>query len=174
MSTSGSMLHEYSIPTANAAPNSITLGPDGNLWFTESGSDDANVATITTTGKVTEYPRIPTTQILLESRRDRMAISGLCWETQTPARLIRSVPVRMTSPPTITQSRRATLTGSWLTAMGISGSLSYGDNQVGELNPTTGITTEFTSPTSDSGPAEIALGEMEISIIPSSETARQR
>jgi streptogramin lyase len=27
---------EYPVPTAAAEPHGITLGPDGNLWFTES------------------------------------------------------------------------------------------------------------------------------------------
>jgi virginiamycin B lyase len=26
---------EFAIPTANASPAEITVGPDGNLWFTE-------------------------------------------------------------------------------------------------------------------------------------------
>jgi streptogramin lyase len=28
---------EFSIPTTNNSPFSITLGPDGNVWFTEVG-----------------------------------------------------------------------------------------------------------------------------------------
>jgi len=27
---------EYTIPTTNATPVGITVGPDGNLWFTEA------------------------------------------------------------------------------------------------------------------------------------------
>jgi virginiamycin B lyase len=38
MSTSGTLLAEYPIPTANSNPYGITSGPDGNLWFVESGS----------------------------------------------------------------------------------------------------------------------------------------
>ncbi len=40
-------------PTPTAYPEGITAGPDGNLWFTESTT---NVAEITTRGVVTEYP----------------------------------------------------------------------------------------------------------------------
>src|SRR5215470_17410956 len=39
--------------TSGAAPNSITTGPDGNLWFTENGID--RIGKITTAGVVTEY-----------------------------------------------------------------------------------------------------------------------
>ena len=30
---------EFPIPTSKSAPAEITAGPDGNLWFTESGSN---------------------------------------------------------------------------------------------------------------------------------------
>jgi streptogramin lyase len=41
MSPSGTLLHEYSLPSASSNPNDIIIGPDGNLWFTEYG--DAKV-----------------------------------------------------------------------------------------------------------------------------------
>ena len=39
--------------TANSAPQSITAGPDGNLWFTESAAN--KIGRITPTGVVTEF-----------------------------------------------------------------------------------------------------------------------
>src|SRR5689334_8738672 len=30
---------EYTLPTPRAQPNSIVLGPDGKIWFTELGSN---------------------------------------------------------------------------------------------------------------------------------------
>jgi streptogramin lyase len=39
--------------TANAAPQSITAGPDGNLWFTESAAN--KIGRITPAGVVTEF-----------------------------------------------------------------------------------------------------------------------
>lgn len=39
--------------TANSAPQSITAGPDGNLWFTESASN--KIGRITPAGVVTEF-----------------------------------------------------------------------------------------------------------------------
>ena len=46
-------ISEFPIPTSNASPNGITLGPDGNLWFTENGG--YNVSRITPAGAVSEF-----------------------------------------------------------------------------------------------------------------------
>jgi virginiamycin B lyase len=53
----GRLITEYPIPTANAGPCCITLGRDGNLWFTEETSNQ--IGKITIIGVITEYP-IPT------------------------------------------------------------------------------------------------------------------
>jgi hypothetical protein len=45
---------EYPVGTANSQPQGITIGSDGNLWFTEAAAD--NVGKITPSGTVTEYP----------------------------------------------------------------------------------------------------------------------
>jgi virginiamycin B lyase len=57
---------EYPIPTPNSTPETIALGPDGAMWFIESGCSDFNcsinnakIARITTAGVITEFP--PTT-----------------------------------------------------------------------------------------------------------------
>ena len=44
-------LTEYSIPTADSEPGQITLGSDGNLWFTEG----SQIGRITPSGSITEY-----------------------------------------------------------------------------------------------------------------------
>ena len=44
----------YPTPTTNSQPEGIALGPDGNLWFTEANA--RNVAKITTSGSITEFP----------------------------------------------------------------------------------------------------------------------
>jgi streptogramin lyase len=48
---------EYAVPTANAGPQGIVAGPDGNLWFTEFNGN--KIGRITTEGVITEFP-IPT------------------------------------------------------------------------------------------------------------------
>jgi virginiamycin B lyase len=57
MSTSGTVLNEYTVPTSGSAPGTITTGPDGNLWFTEETGD--KIGMITPTGTITEYT-VPT------------------------------------------------------------------------------------------------------------------
>lgn len=64
---------EYPIPTTNSAPQAITLGPDGALWFIEEGcsqpiavcsTNTAKIARITTAGQVTEFPSSMTPDFL--------------------------------------------------------------------------------------------------------------
>src|SRR5438132_13086703 len=50
-------IREFAIPTAGSLPEGITAGPDGNLWFTETGGNKIGV--ITTSGVITEFA-IPT------------------------------------------------------------------------------------------------------------------
>ena len=45
--------HSFPIPTPGSEPISITLGPDGNFWFTEQ--DRSQVARITPQGVITEF-----------------------------------------------------------------------------------------------------------------------
>jgi virginiamycin B lyase len=58
MTTGGTILHQYTVPTGGSDPLSITQGPDGNLWFTELMGD--KIARITTDGSITEF-LVPTT-----------------------------------------------------------------------------------------------------------------
>jgi virginiamycin B lyase len=44
----------FPIPTSDSQPISITLGPDGNFWFTEQNR--SQVARITPDGVITEFP----------------------------------------------------------------------------------------------------------------------
>jgi streptogramin lyase len=45
--------NKYPTPTAQAGPSSLTLGPDGNLWFTESLAN--KIGRITPAGVITEF-----------------------------------------------------------------------------------------------------------------------
>ncbi len=59
-------LTEFALPTPsgfNSGAEDITVGPDGNLWFTwtewdsmETGPAAANIGRITTSGTITEFP----------------------------------------------------------------------------------------------------------------------
>ena len=55
--TCKSRITEFPIPTANSNPAEITLGPDGNLWFTEY--DGSKIGRVTPAGNITEFP-LPT------------------------------------------------------------------------------------------------------------------
>src|SRR6266571_2444008 len=45
--------NEYTVPTGASGPESITSGPDGNLWFTEAFAN--KIGKVTTSGSFTEY-----------------------------------------------------------------------------------------------------------------------
>lgn len=45
----------FPIPTANSQPRDITLGADGNMWFTESELDVSQIGRIDTQGIITEF-----------------------------------------------------------------------------------------------------------------------
>jgi virginiamycin B lyase len=54
--TTDGRVTEFATPTRDAGPGSITTGPDGNAWFTETAPDGAAaVARITPGGTVTEF-----------------------------------------------------------------------------------------------------------------------
>jgi streptogramin lyase len=63
------------VPTAGSSPTSITVGPDGALWFTEQTGN--KIGRITTAGVITEYP-IPTPLAALQrgSPQDPMGLFG--------------------------------------------------------------------------------------------------
>lgn len=53
-STAGTLVSTYTIPTPSSVPKGICLGPDGNIWFCESGVNKVGMLNITS-GTITEY-----------------------------------------------------------------------------------------------------------------------
>jgi virginiamycin B lyase len=52
------LLHDYAIPSAGPTSNyhlTLTLGPDGNIWYAEPYKNNAVVGKITLAGQITEY-----------------------------------------------------------------------------------------------------------------------
>jgi len=49
----GGALSEFAVPTANAGPDGIALGPDGNVWFSET--EAGQIGRITPAGQITEF-----------------------------------------------------------------------------------------------------------------------
>ena len=54
LSTSGQVTGSFPIPTANSAPQGITAGPDGNVWFTEFSTN--KIGRVTPNGVVKDFP----------------------------------------------------------------------------------------------------------------------
>ena len=57
MTTAGTKVKEFVIPAGGSNPQSIAVGPDGNLWFTEFGADQ--IGRVTPKGNITEFA-VPT------------------------------------------------------------------------------------------------------------------
>ena len=55
--SSAGSITEFPVPTGKSSPEGIAAGPDGNLWFTESGGN--KIGRISTSGMITEFP-VPT------------------------------------------------------------------------------------------------------------------
>ena len=54
---SAAQITEYPLPQPGSRPVGITLGPDGNIWFTEQGANQ--IGRLTPAGVLTEFP-VPT------------------------------------------------------------------------------------------------------------------
>jgi RHS repeat-associated protein len=149
---------EYTVPTGNSQPFSITVGPDQLLWFTEQGGQ--RIAKVTTSGSFTEYN--------LGSFHMPYDITagpdGNLWFTDQ----------KTGSPPTAYVGK-STTSGSITeyalpsgtsaphgiaSALGADGNLWVAENTANKIAKVTpsGTITEYTVPTANSGPNDIALG----------------
>ncbi len=142
---------EFTIPTASTGPLGITLGPDGNLWFT-AGDFGNNIGRITRAGVVTEFP-IPTAN----SRPYSITAGpdGNIWFTEatkigriTPAGVITEFPV-------------AAATGGFFGLVtGPDGNLwftEFNTGKIGRITPT-GTITEFPVVSAGSGINGLVVG----------------
>lgn len=152
----------HSIPTADSRPAGITramAGPSGtgstNMWFTESAAN--NIAEITPSGEITEYP-IPT------PNSTPVGIThgafGDLWFTENTADKIGTV-----DPANGHVTEYAVPTpGSLPGAIAPDPETGYlffteaGSNKIGRLVPSTGDITEYPIPTADSGVSGITGG----------------
>jgi streptogramin lyase len=74
------VITEYPVTTPNSEPGGITVGPDGNLWFTEFGV--GQIGRITTGGTVTEFAAAGNPQLIV------VGSDGQLWFTETTANRI--------------------------------------------------------------------------------------
>ena len=142
----------YPIPTPGSYPFFIAAGPDGNLWFTENGTNQ--IGKITTAGTITEYA-VPT------SNSGPSGITGgpdgNVWFTENGANKIGKI----TTSGTVSEYAVTTLSsGPEGIATGPDGNLwftEYSADRIGRITPT-GIVTEFPVPTANSEPDGIVAG----------------
>jgi virginiamycin B lyase len=140
----------FPVPTAGSGPNEITLGPDGNLWFTEYFGD--KIGRVTPAGRITEFP-VPTANSRpygITSGPD-----GNLWFTEYGAATIG----RITPSGTITEFQVGTPTELY-TITSAAGALwftEYSANAIGRIT-TEGTVSQFPLPTGPKGPYAITLG----------------
>ena len=146
-------MNEFPVPTANSTPFRITLGPDGNLWFTEYSGN--KIGRITTGGVITEFsvPTANSQPLVIIAGPD-----GNLWFTEQngnkdrtdfPSGVILNeflVPTANSQPTAIAIGPDGNL---WFTE--------YSGNKIGRIT-TGGVITEFLIPTANSQPSSIRIG----------------
>ncbi len=150
-------INEFLIPTAHSSPLSITAGPDGNLWFTESSANKIGEID-TTTHVITEFP-VPTANSGLGGITT--GPDGNIWFTEESGQIGQINP----TTHAITEFRTATVGNGFVgpqdITTGTDGNLwftDYTNNEIGEINPTTHAIAEFPIPTASCGPSGITTG----------------
>ncbi len=144
----------YPLPINESQPTGITAGPDGKIWFVESGYYGNSIGRITTRGKLTEF-HIPTTDSISEGITS--GPDGNLWFTESHGNKIG----RITTRGTITEYAIPTANSipQGITA-GPDGNLWFveeGGNNVGRITPA-GTITEYAIPTGNCHPLNIAAG----------------
>jgi uncharacterized delta-60 repeat protein len=125
------IITEFAIPSPDSLPTGITLGPDGNLWFTEPGA--FKIGKITPLGTVTEFSTPP-------ARAITSGPDGNLWFTMTDfigkitpegAASTFEIPTSGANPIDITAGPDGNL---WFTEVGA--------DQIGKITPA-GIISEY-------------------------------
>ncbi len=160
----GSNVTTIPLSSPNSNPTRITVGPDGKLWFTETGPADTSEPTPVRNSVASiapgdaapaEFP-LPT----LDSDPAGIALGpdGNVWFTETAADDVRSITAggTLSAPfpvPTMNGMPSSIVTGP-------DGNLWFAEtaaNKIAMMTPA-GVVTEFTLPTPNSGPADLVVG----------------
>jgi virginiamycin B lyase len=147
--------NEFPVPTAGGMPDSIALGLDGNLWFTENAGN--KVGKITQAGAITEFS-LPTNSQGQSSQPLAIfrAPDGALWFTMTNASRIGRI---TTAGQTSFFNTPTSASGPEGIAIGPDGNLwftEFAANKIGRIT-LGGMITEFNVPTANSGPARITV-----------------
>ncbi len=148
LSTSG-VLTTFSDPSINF-PTGITTGPDGALWFTNSGSN--SIGRITISGVVTNYsdPSVDAGPTAITTGPD-----GALWFTNSGSNSIG----RITTSGAVTIYTSLSINGPNGITAGPDGALWFtndGDDSIGRIT-TSGVATSYTDPSINS-PGGITTG----------------
>ncbi len=142
------------IPTLNSDPTSMTLGPDGNLWFTENAANKIGEFN-RTTSKITEYP--------LGGGRGPQTITtgpdGNLWFTESGSNQIGSLnpstgAIKQYGVPTASS-------GPYGIVSGPDGNLWFTERTAGKIGEVSvaGFFTEYALPSKTSAPMGITVGQ---------------
>jgi virginiamycin B lyase len=141
----------FTIPTANSVPSQITAGPDGNFWFTESGTD--KIGRMTADGVFTEFP-------LAQGSGPYGIVTGAddaLWFTEQSANRIGRMDVsgNLTEFPIPTPA-----SGAQGITTGPDLNLWFAERDAGKIGKitTSGTVTEVSVPTAGSTPSSLAPG----------------
>ena len=140
----------------NAQPLGITAGPDGNIWFTEFGTNQIGMINPTTL-QVTEFPPLPTPNA--EPYGITAGPNGTIWFTEWGVNQIGMIDIATKQVsqfvvPTVDSVPEGI-------TLGTDGNIWFTENlgnKIGMINPTSDAFSEFTVPTSGSDPAGITAG----------------
>jgi virginiamycin B lyase len=151
-------LKQYKVPTANSEPGAITLGSDGNMWFTEGTSftlAPPKLGRVTPAGTVTEFPIQCSDCILSDVVQGP---SNILYFTSNDAELGRfNVATGTQLLPSIEMPDIDVLAGKlavhgddvWIT--------DFINNSVWRYDIPTGVFTQFAPPTPGSSPNYVAV-----------------
>jgi virginiamycin B lyase len=151
--TTDGVPHFFALPNKGSAPTTISITPDGTLWFTESAGNRIGRMAPDGTGLV-EYP-LPNPDS--SPRIIAVGADGNLWFSEhagnrigriTPAGVVTAFPI-----PTPASQPRAI-------ALGADGNIWFGmfaAGRIGRITPS-GVITEFPIPTPGSGPRALAAG----------------
>jgi streptogramin lyase len=147
------VLAEFSVPTFNSVPEGITLGPDGNLWFTEFQAGGGHqIGRITPTGTITEFSGLTGAPFWITT-----GPNGNLWFTETS-----NAVGEMTTAGALVGEFPLPIAGSGLDqiATGSDGSLwitEFFGGRIGKVS-TAGVVTDVASLTAGAGPTAIVGG----------------
>src|SRR5258706_3832774 len=146
------IINEFSIPTGDSNPTSITRGPDGNLWFTEKTGN--KIGRITPQGRINEFPITTPNSISTEITPGS---DGNLWFFENGGNKIGRITPQghITEFPAPEGSNLVGITSGpdgnlWFTE--------YDSNKIGRMTTSGAITGEFMIPTANSGTETITAG----------------